>query len=305
MSEFWKRIVTTDRNLVGSTVYFSPNKKWNLKCIVCEDGTVASTSKPNLRFGKISDLIDAWKSGFVTDENGKSLSSWTKTKTLSFSEDFFFETGRRQIVKGIFRKIQNDVGSSQPIKATKQCVGFDIHLHRDALANRKWNADRQLFSPVIIEGDRLRSKKCSGRIDSHQSICRPCKAARQRMWEVRRYLKRETNERSRILHTPNRYLSSTDLSTKQNYRVGDLKWKLRMAKKDSFRARMEMAKYRPIDEENRDAVRSVVKNFNNEQRKVNFPICQWSISGDETCGFRANSIFALISHVCRSLRNLV
>lgn len=299
MSDFWKRMINVNRNLIGSVVYFCPNKSRSLKCIVRDDGTISAATKPNQRFGKITDLIDAWKTGFITDEDGKALSSWTKTNRLSFPGDFFFQPNRCGTVKNNFRHERSDTILPQAIKkpVTNECPGFYRRSHQDVLINRKWETERKEFSPVAIEGDRLRSKKCDGRNDTKGFICHPCKLARQRLWETRRFLKRETTERSRILHTPNRYLTENEKSTKRNYRVDDLKWKLRMARTNLFRARMEMAKYRPIEMENQKAVRSVVKKVNDEQRKLQYPICQWTIGDKEICGYRATTICALISHV--------
>lgn len=293
MAEFWTRAIAIDPSLVGTTVYFSPSKGWNLPCIIREDGTVSPVGSLDLRFCKIGELVDAWTNGVITDDNGRKLLPRLKSPKLAFTSDFFFKEGRQEAVREIIRSAKFSPAKAQK----KQCPGFDSRPHLPVVAHRKWDGSRTAMSPVIIQADRCRSKLCVGLIDVKRSLCEACRTDRQRLWNARRFLKTPTTERRRIMYCPSRWLTRDEVLKKMEYKVEDGRQRLKDKSRQISSMRSELNRYRPKERENQKAIREVVKKMDNEERKVRQPICQWMVNDHETCGYRATSIIELLRHL--------
>lgn len=294
MANFWKRVVDENPELIGSMVYFSPTKNFDLSCIIRDDGTISPFQMQILRISSIGDLVNSWIRGVITDDDGRKLPARFKKSKFCFSDDFFFNKGRHRLVKEIYKMAR----PRSPIAQTKPCPGFDRRRHAEVIADRKWDTTRIEFSPINFEGDKCRSRKCLGEMNETLSLCHACKSARQQLWNARQLLKkRKTNERSRILNTPNRWLTNAEKFKKMQYRLEEAQRKLRTKSRETSSLRAELKRYRPAEEENRPAVRSFVKKMDKEQLKVRSPICRWVLDGDEICGYEAPSIISLVRHV--------
>lgn len=119
MTQFWKKIIAASPDLVDTIVYFCPNTKANLPCILHADGTLSSLWTPELRFDAIEVLVKAWKSGELKVEEsayhsfpGRRNKTTAKTK-LSFEKDFFFEPGRVKHINSTVRRRRLKNCSSQ------------------------------------------------------------------------------------------------------------------------------------------------------------------------------------------------
>lgn len=206
-------------------------------------------------------------------------------------------TGAILDAPSIFLNDQSPSPSLASTPKTKQCPGLDRLHHQVALSLQQWNGARSEFSPVRLDGDRCWSKTCRGEISSNLSLCWGCKQARQRLWAAKTLIKRQTNEKIRIRHTPNRWLTKDEKLKKSAFVLAKLQARLMQKSKETKRLKGQLRMYRPQKVDNRKAVRSVVKKLGSEQKKVEEPVCQWRLDGDQLCEYRGDSIIALIRHI--------
>src|SRR5271163_5026817 len=100
MSMFLGRLIKARPDLVNSVVYFSPNKKTNLPCIIRGDGTLSPSCDASLRFDSAKKLADAWKSKKFSSP-GVSIGNRVKPSLFMFNKDVFFEKGRVNLLSNL------------------------------------------------------------------------------------------------------------------------------------------------------------------------------------------------------------
>jgi hypothetical protein len=275
---------------------------------------------PALSFDSASKLAVAWRKGEITNENGSKLPTRVNISRVKFSGDLFFDTGRHRLLKiieltttGAYSEeaqaetedkvVGNhnvmEVSILDQIKSKKLCPGFERAKHEVAIVRCRWNGSRSVFSPVVMDNSKCWSVQCKGKteIDLSRMLCVFCKAAQKRLWNARSLFRKPFHEEGRIRTTPNKWLTHEEQIQKKIYMINDHKLFLRKKNKEIRSLKRQLASYQPVEAENREAIRAVVKMMDKEQQKVRRPVCKWIIDDERVCGHEAQSIVWLQRHV--------